>query len=1133
MKRRVNELVQCAAKYPKNAAQHRFLEGDEVIFSCDVGQRGQLVWAAVSERFFRVLDCQSHTVCFEFIPLADIDAIVESDSSPQIGVILQGDGPDVMLSVSSQGNREALLGSLLKCRLEAVGVGVPLICIDGAQFAGHLRNVAGEQKRALPLPASQHDHLTLAKNASVKGRLRSHGDCCVYFTDRIAEIAANTDVSRNEAPIEPDTNFTIATRLHEAPPELIQAKPSKVVILSDGAFYLTDKAGKVEFRCPVRAILKVGFVRRDSGAGGVTVFYLSLGHAPSVHPDVFVFAARRGEGLVTELREVLLGMEVEVVNFSSIPPPSPPPPYQKDLSPPPPAIPSPRTEATATMPPFATPSSEAPPVSVSPPSTIGLSPHSLGRGRSPLREVDANQRGFLSSQSKSPEEEEQKKEVEEEDNTERMAAVAVCETNIAEQLLIDRRREAMLGHFFGTSDSTSAPGPRRIDTLTSPTPSPRHNTGAPLHQPLSSSPADLGAIGFGQKTALPSSVISPSPRFAVGQNFGEIGGQMGSAVRSKAQPQQSRTQSPPPEHTSSRQLFGDDFNEDDIIGGVHAPPASPPNEEVRTLSSPLGEDNARLREQLAEATARLNAHIEANDALQRALGEAFVTTPEKGGGGGGGGGGAETASGSGSSPAQRMKDFLPSRNEQMSDYFVSLQSGGGAASASDPSQPTELSRGDLVTLVALKDAEISDLQLRLDESKKETGRTAKETTKRGVVVNEKVPRKKGFASSSMPTKQMQAKLAQKTAYAEAAVAYSRCVEKRLNHIVAQRYPERLQALESALNEVKNDGSANDNATPPGSSPTTDPKIRAAKAEYEKIELLRKLDEAAQTKVSLERQVEHIRRQGAKVAADIIEKAKEKAEELSADASSARLHLAEAVRTVEALQAELERQRTESASREAEQARLAMATESELRSVFETNVAEIEERAQHHERRLNKAQAQLLQDLQAKEGELHFLLKEGESRDGGARANALYAALTEELRVERERTEHVAAQFRIATMQIETLCVEAARTPEYFAGEGAQPLMLQQIGNLEGRVIARDAVIKELREELQRYEPVAGGVCGACRSASGSPGGGGEQRSANSMPPYTALRKLQEQEATMQSITELNRILQNKVFRGVP
>eukprot|EP00659_Diplonema_papillatum_P016936 gene16936-25985_t len=279
--KRIKRLL-AAAEEAKADDDTRFLEGDSLQYACDASQRGQLVWTAVSDRFLRVMDCASHTVCFELVCIDDLDCVFESTTTPSLGFKRKGRGNDLIITVTDPARRELLTAHICKAftaaaaRKRSVAAEgrrrvLPLVSLE-EDFMTYLclpaaNGVDDAQKKpaTAPLPFTENDTLHLAKNASVKSKLAQYGDQTVELTDRVQEVTTG------------------------APPS------SKVLILSDAAIYLTDKVGKVEYRASLDTLSHVEYPAADPT---LITLQFSCGRPPST------FRTRMAPALLAAVAEL-------------------------------------------------------------------------------------------------------------------------------------------------------------------------------------------------------------------------------------------------------------------------------------------------------------------------------------------------------------------------------------------------------------------------------------------------------------------------------------------------------------------------------------------------------------------------------------------------------------------------------------------------------------------------------------------------------------------------------------------------------------------------------------------------------------------------------------------------------------
>eukprot|EP01063_Lacrimia_lanifica_P012925 TRINITY_DN19615_c0_g1_i1.p1 TRINITY_DN19615_c0_g1~~TRINITY_DN19615_c0_g1_i1.p1 ORF type:complete len:1766 (+),score=448.42 TRINITY_DN19615_c0_g1_i1:74-5371(+) len=213
----------------------RHLDGDAVLYGCDALQNGEPVWLCVTENFVRVMDAATRAVCFDLVPVVEIDAVVEQGgkltpaADPEaVGIIKRGASADVLINVPDPAARDLFLGYVASVYATVAGRSLSL-CTLPDDVRQHLRAEHTQPKPLTPFPASPHDYLRLGRNTSVRTKLTQHGDRCVEYADRVTEVVTPADVHGQ----------------------------TKVLIVSDAALYVTEKAGKVEYRLPLAQILSV------------------------------------------------------------------------------------------------------------------------------------------------------------------------------------------------------------------------------------------------------------------------------------------------------------------------------------------------------------------------------------------------------------------------------------------------------------------------------------------------------------------------------------------------------------------------------------------------------------------------------------------------------------------------------------------------------------------------------------------------------------------------------------------------------------------------------------------------------------------------------------------------------------
>eukprot|EP00754_Rhynchopus_humris_P011026 Rhum_TRINITY_DN14194_c7_g1::Rhum_TRINITY_DN14194_c7_g1_i1::g.71854::m.71854 len=827
MKARIRHLLrQADGRTPD--APHRFLEGDELLFACDVGQRGQLVWAAVTERFVRVMDCDSHTVCFDLVPIGDVALLLESTTSPVIGAVRRGRSADLNLSVSSRENREALLGWVLQAHVLQGSPAPPLLSVEG-DIARHLRATHADPPPFVPLPCAGHDLLGLSKNPSVKAKLSSHGDQCVHFTDRVVQLTCGEGGGGGggiaaAAAGSPESFFATLSA------QDAHAKPGKVVILSDRALYITDKVGKVEFRCPVESVTHVAYravpsTAATSGAAAVTVVHLTLVPGSPSAPSAYAFAARRGDGFLEELRSVLDDMVEGVPSAVRV-----------DEMPVGPAAPA-----------AAAPASSSPFVPAPAASTVAPSP-SPGPSllRSPSRSPSPPHHRAAAAASTSP------------------SLVSRCEQNIAQQLLVDLQRGELLAELSpGRQPTPPPPQPSvapssgaaaaaeaaalavaarsRVGVfLSSPTPSPYHPFEQARHDmEYKASPAELhlqAPVSARQRVETP--VVAPAPAPAPAPAAAVVAAGGGSVVRSE-------------KPLSQVALFGDDYVDEEECHTQQTAATATATATAATAAADDGASVRSLQQRLSEAESRVGAYMEANDLLRAALegtvSEAGASPSMTAGGVAATPTAAAEAAAADEGVAPQPQPQPPlSSAERNAAYFASLPQQASVASpvasASMSASPSPAVRGgvggggvsprtlflhtkttgggggggagagaectkELELLVSVRDSEITDLRARLAEAKAEAkaaaaAAEAHQQQRRGGGGRVVPPHHhhhhplRGSAAEQVATLEKAA--AAKAALSDAALAYARLAERKLSEVRRERYPERVESLEAKL-----------------------------------------------------------------------------------------------------------------------------------------------------------------------------------------------------------------------------------------------------------------------------------------------------------------------------------------------
>eukprot|EP00756_Hemistasia_phaeocysticola_P016222 Hpha_TRINITY_DN15463_c1_g3::TRINITY_DN15463_c1_g3_i1::g.175392::m.175392 len=213
-----------------------FADGDSLRYGCHARIDGTAVWVAVTDNRLRVL-AQEHGAPLFTVNLSEVDGLLEAVSRPEDLVVVVPCEKDVVLTMDSGlgGSRELLAAHIVTAHAELGAALLLLYEVEGAAEK-YVRRFPSDPPVIIPLPRTALDFLNLSQNASVKTKLRQHGDRSVQFTDRVFEA------KRFEPPA---------------------TKATKVVIVSDHAVYLTDRQGKVELRTPIQNITSASGFEQD------------------------------------------------------------------------------------------------------------------------------------------------------------------------------------------------------------------------------------------------------------------------------------------------------------------------------------------------------------------------------------------------------------------------------------------------------------------------------------------------------------------------------------------------------------------------------------------------------------------------------------------------------------------------------------------------------------------------------------------------------------------------------------------------------------------------------------------------------------------------------------------------------
>eukprot|EP00756_Hemistasia_phaeocysticola_P028408 Hpha_TRINITY_DN16173_c1_g5::TRINITY_DN16173_c1_g5_i1::g.4324::m.4324 len=318
-------------------------------------------------------------------------------------------------------------------------------------------------------------------------------------------------------------------------------------------------------------------------------------------------------------------------------------------------------------------------------------------------------------------------------------------------------------------------------------------------------------------------------------------------------------------------------------------------------------------------------------------------------------------------------------------------------------------------------------------------------------------------------------LQHKTKVAEAATVYSKSLEDRLQE--QRDVEQRLSHLEGFLAQQAADGDWQARVG------VLEAELHAARAEAGK---------QAEAAARLRKERDAHRRAADRVAAEVVEAAQKKAEDLAKDTAAARAALSEAVVRIERLDDERQQADRSVAERIAQAESALRVREQEMRRECSERVATAEDRAEEYERSVARHQAALLAELRQRESEPPRLM----APSPGTAASNEIAALREALAQTELKFQRAEAEVRCVRMQHETLEKEMHRSSTLRLEAESPALrrlgdatvnetrLIAQVGELTERVAARDRVVRALDQDLRelRTNAQVGGV--------GSPAGNG-------------------------------------------
>ena len=1061
---------------------HRFLEGDTVVYSCDGNQRGQLVWLAITTGFFRIMDCASHTVCFELVPLEEISAVVESSIDNGIAVIKKGTNtPDILAYISVSIDKNKLLSGILFATKTYAASSTPLTTVSG-EVSVFVRTKFDEAPIFVPLPSTGSDRLRLASNPSVKNKLIQHGDTAILFTDRVyPEDQENTQ---------------------------------KVIIVSDTALYVTDKVGKVEFRSPLSEILSISLFSDDP-----TLLRLDF----EIRSQ-FQFKSRHASALVNEVLVLVPTVCIQKLTTST-------------RGPSPASESSTRPGSTKVHSPTG---SEIQRNNSLPQGNIDeleqySSPHEL-TSKSPgsVGEVINNDAPNHSSSPTTATT----------TNREPSISTAVSESHRASPVVyVNQPVESFPPKVSNMMISELDTRSNHISQSVSPLsqyqsgdvqrePIPEHdNRGSPTARfPTNSSTAISSvrresattpssnttiAVTMNTDIALQSTVQKPSivrqrstsidaatqPGLSPRSEFRELDS-INKALtyddlRTSNEQQQHQHQHQHQQQQPTVSVKAAEHNmAEQIVLEMKKMRIGKPSTAAAALLSP---DTDNVLNQLGKWTSPTPSpvHISAYDSRQ--IIPPIPTSPWSP---------ASTENGNTpftivkrpsvvvnpvvdvvqTSQYQHLLGELAEANAKLTAYQEAnetlksaiLSSGSpqrDLTSMTHPETPGDESEmQSMRLLISLRDAEISDLKSTINIQ------TNPPTTS--------ISKRQQPSHKHRPSK-LEAQLQTKTVLAEAAFAYFVSNEKRYKTVVEENKDlERRVAVVDALQADLDSDKKNE-------KDFTELRKRLALKEYELLEATKRRSEGDAELQKMLKRLRDTKEESETLLKQLSEKVKQKIEILAYDISSTKSELQEANETITRLKNAAERTKQDNDQAWSERENDLLHRESLASQLHNEALARMEERTQRHERSLSRQQAALIQELHQKQG-----------------TASTTTSTPKHQTLDDVQTQHLAAELRVANLQLEAFCIEQAKSafvdlsPSSLKSpiseqEATVAKFMAKIGELQDKVVARDDIIKELKSEMSRLMPMC---------ASDVP----------NIAPGIALRKVTELQKEISEINELYR-----------